>query len=96
MTDEFASRVDFTGDPLVCIPDVTEMDLTSTDDFIIVATDGLWDVMSSAEAVRFVRRQLKKRLTIQKITEELVDLANKRYTTDNVAVILIDLHQDLE
>lgn len=95
MTDEFASRVNFTGDPLVCIPDVTELDLTSTDDFIIVATDGLWDVMSSVEAVRFVRRQLKKKLTIQRISEELVDLANKRYTADNVAVILIDLRPDL-
>jgi len=95
LTDEFASRVNFTGDPLVCIPDVTELDLTSTDDFIIVATDGLWDVMSSVEAVRFVRRQLKKKLTIQRISEELVDLANKRYTADNVAVILIDLRPDL-
>eukprot|EP00210_Caulerpa_lentillifera_P005250 g5017.t1 len=93
ITEEFASKIKFTGDPLVCIPDVTEMDLTSADDFIIIATDGLWDVLSSVEAVRFVRRQFKRGSTVQKITEDLVDLANKRYSSDNTAVIVIDLNQ---
>lgn len=49
--------------------------------------------MSSEDAVRFVARQFKKALSTQKITENLVDLAIKRYTTDNVAAVVIDLRQ---
>ena len=42
VTEDFASKVQFTSDPLVCTPDVTEMDLIEGDQFVIVATDGLW------------------------------------------------------
>lgn len=51
------------------------------------------DVMSSQEAVRFVSRQLKKGVGVETVAENLVDLAIKRYTTDNVAAIVIGLQQ---
>lgn len=41
-TREFADSVKFTGDPVVSIPDVTEIDLGPHDEFVIIATDGLW------------------------------------------------------
>eukprot|EP01064_Diplonema_japonicum_P030648 TRINITY_DN5267_c0_g1_i1.p1 TRINITY_DN5267_c0_g1~~TRINITY_DN5267_c0_g1_i1.p1 ORF type:complete len:653 (+),score=140.33 TRINITY_DN5267_c0_g1_i1:577-2535(+) len=35
-------------------PHVTTMELTPQDDFIVLATDGLWDVMSAEEVVEYV------------------------------------------
>ena len=43
MWDEtFASQVHFKSDPVVATPDVTEISLSEDDEFVIVATDGLW------------------------------------------------------
>lgn len=39
---KFADGIKFTGDPVVSTPDVTELVLTEDDEFLIVASDGLW------------------------------------------------------
>ncbi len=37
----------FTGDPVTSMPDVTELALHDGDEFLVVASDGLWDVLDS-------------------------------------------------
>ena len=39
---KFADGIKFTADPVVSTPDVTELELTEEDEFLIVASDGLW------------------------------------------------------
>ena len=39
---EFAAGVRFTGDLLVAVPDVIEAALQEDDEFLVLATDGLW------------------------------------------------------
>ena len=39
---DFADGVEFTADPVVAMPDVTEITLTDDDEFVIIASDGLW------------------------------------------------------
>lgn len=41
-SQEFADGVKFTKDPVVCTPDVTEIQLKENDEFVIIASDGLW------------------------------------------------------
>lgn len=41
-------------------PDMTTFDVEDDDEFIILASDGLWDVMSSQEAISFVRDTLRE------------------------------------
>ena len=41
---KFADSKHFTGDPVVATPDVTELDHNDADEFIVLATDGLWCV----------------------------------------------------
>ena len=43
-TEEFASSVSFRADPVVAQPDVCEIDGTEADEFLVLATDGLWCV----------------------------------------------------
>eukprot|EP00667_Euglena_gracilis_P000142 EG_transcript_142 len=39
---------------LSCIPDITTHKITPADQFAVIASDGLWNVMSSEEVVQFV------------------------------------------
>lgn len=50
----------FTGDPVTAQPDVTELALQGDDEFVIVASDGLWDVMDSQEVAKLARRDLQR------------------------------------
>merc|ERR1712129_569075 len=59
-SQKFADKQNITETPVVCTPDIVEMALTPTDEFVIVATDGVWDVLSSAQAAKLVRNNLKE------------------------------------
>lgn len=72
-------------------PDVTEIALKEEDEFIILASDGLWDVMSSKAAVEFARKDLQKGRSLQSVADRLADIAIRRYSEDNIAVVVIDL-----
>eukprot|EP00775_Hariotina_reticulata_P002105 gene2105-2424_t len=89
---DFASKHVFTADPVIPVPDVAQLDFDpAVDEFLVIATDGLWDCMPTAEACRFARQQFKNGKSAQQVAEALVEIALKRYTTDNVAVIVCDL-----
>ncbi|KAK7603643.1 hypothetical protein V9T40_003642 [Parthenolecanium corni] len=45
-------------------PEITHHRLTSEDKFLIIATDGLWDEISSTEAVRFVAAHLRGKIVL--------------------------------
>jgi pyruvate dehydrogenase phosphatase len=59
-------------------PDITVTRRTKEDKFLVVATDGLWDQFSSAEAAMIVEGALKVGLSPVQASEELVEAALKR------------------
>ncbi len=60
----------FTPVGLISEPQVCYTPLRS-DDFIIVASDGIWDVISNQEAVSFVYERLKHHISLPRIAHEL-------------------------
>lgn len=91
-TQEFAaSRSRFASDPVVPTPDVTQIDTGPGDEFAIVASDGLWDVVPSADAVRVARAALRRGGGPAAAAAALVAAAGARRTQDNVAVVVVDL-----
>jgi serine/threonine protein phosphatase PrpC len=70
-------------------PDVVSIPVQDDDEFIIVATDGLWDVMDSDEAVEYVRSLLDAGLKRAKVAAHMVEEAIRRGTYDNVTVVII-------
>jgi protein phosphatase 1A len=88
---DFAASVEFRGDPVIARPDVLELPRQPEDELLVVATDGLWDVMSSQEATTLARNNLRRGASPQATAEKLTSLAMKRFTADNVAVVVVDL-----
>ncbi|KAK9145418.1 hypothetical protein Sjap_005321 [Stephania japonica] len=83
-------------------PEVTISDRTKNDEFLILASDGLWDVISNDVACQVVRRCLDGRLMRRCSTNAngsgateaaavLVELAIARGSKDNISVIVVEL-----
>ena len=81
---------------VVSTPYVQSMELGDKDDFLVLACDGVWDVMSDQEVVDFVKVYAghKDGLSREKfdvIARALVDEALRRGSTDNVTAIVVQL-----
>ena len=62
-------------------------DLTKT---IILASDGLWDVVSNKEAIKFVNDRIDL-MCFKLIAKELVEYAYMKGSGDNISVIVCKL-----
>ena len=78
---------------LIAEPDITHTWVTRQDEFIIVASDGLWDCLSNQQAVNFVRRRLIIHKCAQRVAGELVQEAIHQGSRDNTSAIICMLHQ---
>lgn len=57
------------------LPDVKRLTITSEDEFMILACDGIWNSLSSEEVVEFVRsRILKGETKMSAICEEVINI----------------------
>jgi serine/threonine protein phosphatase PrpC len=81
------------GDIISAKPQVAQEQLTPADRFLVIACDGLWDVLTNQEVVDFVAVRLAQGLTYPKIAAELAQhaIAVKR-SEDNVTVLVIGLN----
>jgi hypothetical protein len=70
-------------------PDIIQRDLTSDDHFIVIASDGLWDVFRNNE-VADMCYNLEKH-GVQRIADHLVQSSLSRGSMDNVTCVVIQL-----
>lgn len=73
-------------------PDVASFDLDGTEDFLLIACDGLWDVMDSQKIIDFVKEWQEKNEGVEGVAKALVehcitDLAS----SDNISCIVVFL-----
>ncbi|KAJ0111931.1 hypothetical protein Patl1_03247 [Pistacia atlantica] len=61
-------------------PDVQQVVLTEDDEFLIIGSDGIWDVMSSQYAVSLVRRVLRRHDDPKQCAQELVMEATRLHS----------------
>lgn len=79
---------------VVSEPEVKVYERTERDEFIIIASDGLWDVISNKLACEVVRRIFKMRFVKSGAAEAaalLAELAMDRGSRDNISVIVVRL-----
>lgn len=57
---------------IIPMPDVRVETIAGDTEFLVIACDGIWDCLSSQEAVDFISKQIKKE-KISKIIEDMMD-----------------------
>lgn len=73
---------------IITTPDLFTFDLDEHQPkFMILASDGLWDVMSSQEAVNFIKKRYSKDKDFG--AKALMDEAYRLRSSDNIAVLIV-------
>jgi len=78
---------------VIADPFVAVEDRTSSDQFLIMATDGLWDVMKYQDACDFVRKNVSENGR-DGASRALVEEGIRRKTTDNITALIVFLHDE--
>ncbi|XP_057651235.1 pyruvate dehydrogenase [acetyl-transferring]-phosphatase 1, mitochondrial [Diorhabda carinulata] len=72
-------------------PDVVHHRLTARDKFLIIATDGLWDMMTPLQAVRLVGEHMKGKVTLRPLK-----LPRKNMTLNEINEVLLQRKEGLK
>ncbi|GAB4832750.1 hypothetical protein Ancab_006767 [Ancistrocladus abbreviatus] len=80
------------GGPLSAEPELKLVTLTKEDEFLIIGSDGIWEVFTSQNAVCFARRRLREHNDVKLCCKEIVEEAMKRGAADNVTVVVVCFH----
>lgn len=81
---------------IIATPEYESIHLKSDNHFLILASDGLWDVMSNETAVAIVVKELRNKKPLDVIAEILQNAAIKKGSGDNITVCVVqfDWQQD--
>jgi len=77
------------GGAVIALPDICTLQLMDDDEFVIMATDGLWDVVTNQEAVNFVGNELVRHQDVNLAARNLVNLAKDKESIDNISVVIV-------
>ncbi|XP_061086356.1 protein phosphatase 1B-like isoform X2 [Conger conger] len=72
-------------------PEVFEIPRAPEDEFVVLACDGIWDVMSNEELCEFVRYRLEVCDDLEKVCNSVVDTCLHKGSRDNMSVVLVCL-----
>ncbi|XP_024980466.1 probable protein phosphatase 2C 27 isoform X1 [Cynara cardunculus var. scolymus] len=75
--------------PLSAEPELKLVTLTKEDEFLIIGSDGIWDVFRNQNAVDFIRRRLQDHNDVKRCCKDMVEEAMKRGAIDNLTVVVV-------
>lgn len=73
---------------IIATPEYAQKQLTTSNHFAIIASDGLWDVISSKRAVAIVAKALHEEKSLNDIARILQNVAIKRGSGDNITICI--------
>ncbi|CAJ2676289.1 unnamed protein product [Trifolium pratense] len=85
---------------IIPVPEITFTTRTDEDECLILASDGLWDVMTNeevGEVARHILRRRRRSLSMEEISptqivaDSLTEIACGRNSKDNISIIVVDL-----
>ncbi|KAH0855679.1 hypothetical protein HID58_003979 [Brassica napus] len=80
---------------LVSIPEVTQRHISNRDQFVILATDGVWDVISNEEAIDIVASTAERPKAAKRLVEQAVKAWNKKrrgIAMDDISAVCLFFH----
>lgn len=77
------------GGPLIAEPELMLLTLSKEDEFLIIGSDGLWEVFSNQNAVDFARRRLQEHNDVRLCCKQMVEEAIHRGAMDNLTVVMV-------
>lgn len=83
---------------LIAVPEVSYRKLTEDDEFIILATDGVWDILSNDEVVGIVSSAFPKETAAERVVEAAVKKSKRNHAgggMDDCAVVCYFLKEKL-
>lgn len=97
---EFKKNMDLPAEEQIvtCYPDVIQHQIDySSDEFIVLACDGIWDCLTSQKCVECIRRGIYEHKSLIKICEEIMELCcaptsdGSGIGCDNMSIIIVAL-----
>lgn len=70
-------------------PEITIIERRPTDEFLVLACDGIWDVLNNHDLGTYVRYLLKVEPNIETICSTVLDLCLRKGSRDNMSIIII-------
>eukprot|EP00301_Raphidiophrys_heterophryoidea_P024749 c8133_g1_i1.p2 GENE.c8133_g1_i1~~c8133_g1_i1.p2 ORF type:complete len:226 (-),score=44.59 c8133_g1_i1:135-812(-) len=77
-------------------PEIVKLDLTERDEFLVMASDGVWDVLNNQEVVDLLLCRSNLLLKPDQAARAIVTEAFRRGSLDNITVIVVVLKPPLE
>lgn len=75
---------------VTCFPDITIHERTAEDEVLLLACDGLWDVMSSDEAVVTIREMFNDGyFNMVLVAEEMLEISLHKGSKDNISAVVV-------
>lgn len=82
-------KVKSKGGQVIATPEYVQMQLSSENHFLIIASDGLWDVVSNEEAVAMVKEGLGDKKSVEDVAQMLQSEAIGSGSHDNITVCVV-------
>lgn len=94
--EPLAKKATLEKPPVIANPAVFECARSDDDEWLVLASDGLWDTVNSAQCATFIKQETKKNpdVTADALADLLVKRALRFRTQDNVAVVVVDLRSE--
>lgn len=82
---------------VIAEPEVLEFDISTEDQFMILASDGVWEFIYSQEAVDIVSASLRQGKNVTQACQELIEASSARWVEeegdyrDDITAVIIRL-----
>lgn len=71
------------------VPHINAMPREDTDEFLVLACDGIWDVLTCDQVANFIADHLKAGIDAREICERCLDYCLHKGSKDNMSIVLV-------